>query len=281
MKAVFRLALAVVMLLALSPVLVYAAPPPPTGAEVFSDDFSDPSTSGLEDNRTAQDFERGVHDPGVYHLRLLNPDDVRWIVFPDHSYGDFTMQVELWDNSDEFAGDAALGVVFRVQDDTHLYAAMVDPRKGEYAIRKLDGAGSWSDLVAWTASPLIKQQAEHNLLRVDAKGDTFTVYLNDEMLATATDAAYAKGGMGFTVMNVDAVQPHMHFDNVAIYSEEGTAEQPAAEQPAAEQAPAGGQQQPGTLPNTGDAGASAPLVIALAALSLLILGASIRRARVC
>ena len=276
MKAVFRVALVVGLWLVLSPVVIQAAPPPPAGAEVYRDDFSDPSKSGLEENRNAQDFERGVHDPGVYHLRLLNSNDERWMVFPNRSLGDFTMELELWDNSDEFAGTAALGVVFRVQDDTHLYSVMVNPRKGEYAIRKLDGADTWTDLVAWKASPLVKQQAEHNMLRVDAKGDTFTIYLNGETLESVTDQAYAQGGIGFAAMNVDAVQPHMHFDNVVVYTTEAEAEQPAAAQPPAGQA-AGGQPAAETLPNTGARGVPVALALALCALALVIVGVSIRR----
>jgi LPXTG-motif cell wall-anchored protein len=261
MKAMFWTACFLTLWLALAPARVSAAPPPPPGRQVYTDDFSDPKKSGLEDNRNATDFERGFHDPGVYHLKLLRNHDTRWVVFPNQSYGDFTMEVELQDYSDEFTGDVSSGVIFRVKDAAHLYAVLLDPRSGRYAIRKLNGKDNWTDLVVWKASPLVKHQAERNRLRVDAMGDKATVYLNDEMLDSTSDGAYTQGGIGFIVNNVDAAQPHMHFDNVAVY----TAEAPS--RPA----------QPKSLPNTGQTAALAPLVLAACALVLLSLGAFVRR----
>src|SRR3712207_7738571 len=52
-----------------------------------------------------------------------------------------------------------------VQDDTHFYAVLIDPRKGEYAVRKLDGTNQWSDLVPLKASPLVKRRDAINHLR--------------------------------------------------------------------------------------------------------------------
>lgn len=243
--------------LALLPAPAGAQPPDPQGDLVYEDDFSSAAKSGLEDNVSASDYQRGFHPPGVYHLRLTTPNEVRWSLLPNQSYGQISLQADLWDNSDAFQGDVSHGLVFRAQDGTHLYAALIDPRQGRYGVRKLDGR-RWSDIIAMTASPLVKRRAEVNVLRVDADGDSFDLYLNGEALASFSDSSYPRGGVGLITANVDAVEPHMHFDNLKIYS----AEAPAVAIPAA-------------LPATGAAAGAGPVALAALAALMLVSGAAL------
>lgn len=260
MRSMHRLALLAAVGLALLPALASAQPPAPKGALVYEDDFSGAAKSGLEDNVNAADYQRGFHPPGVYHLKLENPGEVRWELLPNLSYGQFSAQLDVWDNSDTLQGDALLGFVFRAVDASHLYAVLLDPRRGEYAVRKLDGQ-AWSDIVPLAASPLVRRQNEVNQLRVDGEGADFTVYLNGETLASFSDPAYAQGGLGLIVANTDAVEPHMHYDNLAVYSAEGA---PAASGAA--------------LPQTGASAQVPGPALAALALLLLALGALARRA---
>ncbi|MFO7170730.1 MAG: hypothetical protein DIU80_022100, partial [Chloroflexota bacterium] len=135
-----------------------------------------------------------------------------------------------------------------------LFSVLLNPRKGQYAIRKLNGS-QWTDLVPMTASPLIKRQTEVNQLRVDASGDDFTVYLNGETLATFSDSSYAKGQVGLIIDNVDAVEPHMHYDNLRLYTTEA---------------------RPAALPSTGAPDSTPLAALALAALAALALGVGAR-----
>jgi formylglycine-generating enzyme required for sulfatase activity/tetratricopeptide (TPR) repeat protein len=195
--------------------------PAPAGKLVFEDEFSDGGKqSGLEDLVNDTVFQRGYHpDKGeVYHLKLLQGNDRRAVYLPRKAYADFNVQIEMWDFSDEMRGTAAQGVIFRVRDPNHYYAFMVDPRAGRYTVRKFDGPGQWSDLIPWKASALVKRNKEHNVVRVDGAGDSFTIYLNDKQLDTFSDGAYASGMLGMIVENVDAAQPHMHFDNLKVWS---------------------------------------------------------------
>lgn len=230
----------------------------PTGPLVYEDTFSDGTKSGLEDNLSATDYSRGFHAPGVYHLIMLSTDSTHWSLFPRQSYGTLTFQAEVWDNSDTFAGDAWLGAIIRAQDASHFYAVLVDPRKGQFAARRLDG-GTWVDLIPWTPGAMIRSKAEHNVLRIDADGSTFTIYVNEQKAGTFSDTTYAKGGIGVIAGTADAVQPHMHFDNVKVYSNERSSGT-----------------QPGTLPVTGANSDPGLLVILLAAV-LLVAGVVLRR----
>ena len=254
---IIKAGLALVIALALLPAVAGAQPPKPKGTLVFDDDFSSPK-SGLEDNLKATDYSRGFHAPGVYHLILLENNSTHWSLIPKLSLGAFSLQIDVWDNSDAFAGDAAQGLIFHAQDDTHFYAVMLDPRLGKYAVRKLNGKDSWTDLVAWKASPLVKQQANVNQLRVDSEGGTFTIYLNGQSLDSFHDTAYASGRFGLIASNVDASKPHMHFDNVKVYTTEPVA---------------------ASLPNTGAPNDVPASGLALLALLLLGAGALVLRRR--
>ena len=264
MKRVFKTGVIAVLCLALWPALASAAPPAPKGKLVFEDDFSNPTKSGLEDNLQATDYSRGFHAPGVYHLKDLKDKATNWELFPKQSYGEFSYQTDLWDNSDDVStGDISEGVVFRATDDTHFYTVLVDPRKGKYAIQKWSSKTTSSDLVAWTDSAAIKRRNEVNQVRVDGEGSNFTIYLNGEKLADFSDSTYTKGQTGVIASNVDAPGNHIHFDNIKIWSTEAA----VATTP------------PSTLPITGGS-TGMPLLLWLGlGLALLAMGARLRRVK--
>jgi len=262
MSSMCKVGVLLAFVLALLPAMASAKPSQPKGKLVYEDDFSSGTKSQLDDNLTATDYQRGFHPPGVYHLKLLKNNETHWSLLPKQSYAQFSALVDIWDFSDDItSGAVAQGLVFRAQDTNHFYTVLIDPRRGQYAIRKLDGANKWSDLVAFKASPLIKRQKEVNQLRVDGEAGNFTVYINDETLDSFKDTSYAKGGIGFIVANMDAKEPHMHFDNIKLY----TTDQQSANQPA-------------QLPTTGQNQGAPALIFVVLALLLLSIGARIRRA---
>ena len=61
----------------------------------------------------SSDFSRGFHAPGVYHLIMRQNNETNWKLFPGQSYANFSYELELADNSDDFSGNVASGVVFR------------------------------------------------------------------------------------------------------------------------------------------------------------------------
>jgi formylglycine-generating enzyme required for sulfatase activity len=196
--------------------------PPPAGTLVFEDDFQNVGVelakSGLKDQRDDPVFQHGFHPPGVYHFLLPNPNETHHVVLPRFAYGDFTFQSDVWDNSDSLSGSVVEGLIFRVRDDNHFYVVLLDPRKGQYTVRKLDGQDKWSDLIPAKASPLIKRRKDVNQLRVDAAGDSFKIYLNGTLLDEFQDSSYQFGMVGMLVSNIDAATPHIHFDNMKIWA---------------------------------------------------------------
>jgi formylglycine-generating enzyme required for sulfatase activity len=110
------------------------------------------------------------------------------------------------------------GVVFRARDDAHYYALLLDSRGRRYTVRKQDGPEGVTEIIPWKDSPLVKGGQEHNLIRVDAEGDAFTIYLNGQPADTFTDGSFRSGMLGLIVANGDAQNPHMHFDALTIWS---------------------------------------------------------------
>jgi serine/threonine protein kinase/formylglycine-generating enzyme required for sulfatase activity len=206
--------------------------PAPAGQLVFEDEFLDVVESGLEDLRDDLTFQRGIHpeDGGVYHMRLLRNDDTRMEFLPRAMYHNFSVKLEMWDYSDDTrVGAVGQGIVFRAHDSDRYYAFLINPRAGQYNVRRVDGPGQLADLVAWKDSDVIKRNNEHNFVRIDGVGDTFTIYVNDTLVETFTDDTYASGMLGMIVSNQDAINPHMHFDKLQVWSDD----QPAAsERPA-------------------------------------------------
>ncbi|HEU5099073.1 MAG TPA: protein kinase, partial [Roseiflexaceae bacterium] len=192
--------------------------PEPAGKILLQDDFNNKADqpSGLEDNLRAPDFRRGFHPPGVYHV-IPPANTSSWVALPHQLVRDFTMQIRVWDDSDELKGDFSEGVIFRARDLAHFYALLIDPRNGKYTVRKYNGLNNVTDAIPWKESPLVNRQKEANLVRVDGKDDAFTLYLNGKLLDTFTDTAYPSGVLGLISSNVDAVEPHPHFDDLAIW----------------------------------------------------------------
>jgi serine/threonine protein kinase/formylglycine-generating enzyme required for sulfatase activity len=206
--------------------------PEPAGQLRYTDDFgADPKVeaekSGLENLPAATDFQRGFHTPGVYHVKVLQPNDTRWTIPPRFAYRDFTLQIDMWDNNDTFSGTVTQGVLFRARDNDHFYALMLDQRKGQYSVRKHSSGDQWVNLIDSKPSPLIKLKNDHNQVRIDATGDTFTIYLNGARLDSFQDSEYPFGMVGMIVANLDAVEPHMHYDNLMVWSDDA----PAADAP--------------------------------------------------
>src|SRR4029079_8724615 len=154
MKVVVKMGLLAVLCLALLPTFTLAAPPAPKGKLVYQDDFSDKTKSKLADNLKATDYSRGFPPPGVYHLIMRQPNETHWELFPGQSYSNFSVQMDLTDASDDFSGCVSAGLVCRAVDDSRLYAVLIDARKQQYAVRKLDGQ-KWSDLIAFKPSTSI------------------------------------------------------------------------------------------------------------------------------
>jgi formylglycine-generating enzyme required for sulfatase activity len=209
------------------------APPAPLGQVIFAEAFSEGAAkSGLVGRQQPPDTTLNVDQAsGAYLMQLAQPNQTRAVLLPRFVVGDFTLEVDLSDASANTAdGSAALGVVVRARDANQFYAVLIDPRGGRYAVRKQAGAQTTTDLLAWKESPLVRTGDATNQLRVDANGDTFTVYLNGARLDGFQDGEYRSGMVGTIAANEGAPVSTMRFDNLQVWSADPA--EPAPDRPA-------------------------------------------------
>jgi serine/threonine protein kinase/formylglycine-generating enzyme required for sulfatase activity len=193
--------------------------PEPAGKLAFEDDFSaGAQKSGLVGQNLALALTLAVDPGGFYTMQLSQPNQAHGVLLPRFAAADFSAQIDLSDGSPDASGSAAGGLIFRARDSEHFYALLIDSRKGEYSLRKQDGKDSSTDLIGPTVSPLIQQNDGLNQLRIDASGNTFTLYLNGAELGIASDDAFTFGMVGTIVANADAAASTMHFDNLKLWS---------------------------------------------------------------
>ncbi len=108
-------------------------------------------------------------------------------------------------------GDSKIGLAFRVQDDTHFYALLVDKASGELQLYWTDDGGSTLNSIGSTVTGLTFVDQQFYELKAEVEDTSIKCYLDGELKKTETDSRYATGKTGlFTLLT------HAHFDNVQV-----------------------------------------------------------------
>ncbi|TMI99995.1 MAG: DUF1080 domain-containing protein [Alphaproteobacteria bacterium] len=106
------------------------------------------------------------------------------------SYGDFQLRVEFW-----VGPDANSGIFIRATDPAKLTATNAyevniwdDRPEKDYATGAIVGVAK--------VDPMPKSVGQWNVYEITAKGDTFTIVLNNKQTVVGKDAKHAKGHIG-------------------------------------------------------------------------------------
>ncbi|MBI5081713.1 MAG: hypothetical protein HZB17_10470 [Chloroflexi bacterium] len=87
------------------------------------------------------------------------------------------------------------GLIFRAQDVANYYVFQLDC-DGRYRLLRFGGSAA-NPLIDWTTSSTITRGSRaFNVLGVQAKGSTMTLFINQTKVDTATDSAYSSGRFG-------------------------------------------------------------------------------------
>ena len=181
---------------------------------LFADDFSDPASGWPEEEH---EDRTTLYRDGQCLMATLAANRAAWVTASNESYADLSVSANVLLESMEGGGTA--GLLFRIQDaDNYYYFQISD--LGDYKIgARVDG--KWRSIAGgdWSYSKQLNAEGEWNRLEVVCVGPEISAYVNGELLATLTDTAFAKGGVGVTAQSTgDSGEVVALFDDFMVIS---------------------------------------------------------------
>jgi hypothetical protein len=197
--------LLLILLASCSPSSIPLLPTANPGEVLYQEEFED-NTSGWD--RIAN--ENGVmdYDGGGYRFLVSNPGYNLWTT-PEKNFGDVRVEADVF----RLTGPAEnrMGLICRYQNGDYYF--FIISNDGYYAVGKYIGGQTL--LLGQTEmqpSEFIQQDAV-NHLRADCIGDTLTLYVNYNQVASVQDSDFANGDVGllagaFSEPGVDVLFDH-------------------------------------------------------------------------
>lgn len=181
---------------------------PQQGEILFEDDFQTPrgwDTGGGE-------YVRRWLASGEYFIQVIPENYFGW-ANPGLDFTDAVISVDV--RAERSSGQSDFGVLCRYQDDDNFYALEAS-EDGYYAIWK-SVAGEFYDLVSWSYSDRIPQNQPVRLTAA-CIGDTLSLAVNGELLASVTDNDHGSGDVGLIAGTWEVADQVMAFDNFVVRS---------------------------------------------------------------
>ncbi|GAB4579645.1 MAG: hypothetical protein Fur0022_23830 [Anaerolineales bacterium] len=186
----------------------------PTLAPVilFEDDFSDVNKADWGSNRDADgitDFEQGG-----YRIFVNKIDWIFWST-AGLSFTDVRIEVDATKlggpDTNEF------GLICRYVDTDNFYF-LTATSDGYFSISKYLN-GEYFSLTEETFLPTdyVNQGNALNHLRADCIGNTLTLYINEQLIASYTDSSFSSGDVGIMVGSYNTSGADILFDNFVVY----------------------------------------------------------------
>ena len=204
----FRLPTPLIVILAISLALLSSCaslaskPPAPSGTILFQDDFAT-NVSGWD--RLATDGGIMDYDSGGFRILIRQPNMNFWST-PRQNFGDVRVEADVTrlDGPEENRA----GLICRYQAGDYYF--FIVSNDGYYGIGKFIGGQTLLlGQSAMQPSEFIQKDAM-NHIRADCIGDTLTLYVNFNQVASAQDSDFATGDVGvlagaFTQPGVDVL----------------------------------------------------------------------------
>jgi serine/threonine protein kinase len=125
--------------------------------------------------------------------------------YANHSYGDFHLQVTASELNGSLDGADYYGLAFRASlDQSHYYLFDVTALDGgQYDFLRYDGGTHWTKLATGALKGFNAHKGASNTLSVEAKGDSFVLFVNGQMegktIYDRTPKAFVSGEVGLMV----------------------------------------------------------------------------------
>ena len=185
--------------------------PQPQANILYQEDFKN-STSGWPEE-AFDNYFIGYHGPDYYHVQVLSPNYKTLVSTPDKSkYEDVTIDLEVFTEG-AADGDFRYGLVFRRSGDQY-YAFTISPRTRTWYLLK--SSSNALEVLKEGTNDSIQGLDAADMLRVDAKGSTIFLHINDQLVDQINDPDYVDGEVGLYVQAFDSLGAHIHFDTLTI-----------------------------------------------------------------
>lgn len=177
---------------------------------LFSDDFSDTST-GWEQG----DYDTGSvgYESGVYSVVSTGDGETMWGI-GNRNFGDVIIEVQATQVDAPANDNNDYGVMCRVQDNNEGYFLLISG-DGFYSIL-LRAEGSFTPLVDWASSEAFNLGNATNQIQATCDGDSLTLTVNGNELASTTDSTFSSGDIALTATSYEAASTEVHFDNLEV-----------------------------------------------------------------
>lgn len=187
------------------------APSPTPDPVIFRDDFSStssgwPSTNDLDGSADYKD--------GGYEMTVKDVESGYWAGPDLADQSNVTILVDATNIGTSTDND--FGIVCRAQDAANQYLFLIST--DGYAVIGKFKDGSFSNISSeeWVQTPAIYQGNVLNTIRADCVDNTFALYVNGELVATATDNDFSSGMVGLTVGSWKDTGVAVLFDNFVV-----------------------------------------------------------------
>jgi len=181
---------------------------------LFQDDFSN---TGSGWDRNDWDSGKTDYENGMYHLAVKTASYDIWANPGQYFEGDVRIEATATKVGGENDDDYGLICRYSGEPSSPNYYFFIISSDG-YAVIGKAAADSSTYISSEQMQPAkaIKQGNSTNQLRADCIGNTLTLYVNGQQVATATDADYANGDIGLIAGTFDISYAEVAFDNLVV-----------------------------------------------------------------
>jgi hypothetical protein len=186
------------------------APASGPGNVMFTDDFSNPESGW---SRRSDDTVISDYSQGAYRIWVNNTQFDAWGK-ASLDVEDAVIEVDATAVGGSLTND--YGVICRYQDADNFY--FFEIVSDGYTIIGMYSDGEWIGLSSdeYQPSDAVNQGLTMNHLRAECVGSRLRLYVNDELVAEATDTSFASGDVGLIAGTFDEPGTDILFDNFTV-----------------------------------------------------------------
>jgi hypothetical protein len=180
---------------------------------VYQDDFTNPS--GGWPQAQIDNYMIGYSEPAEsYDIEILSPSYKYPVYIPNKTnYADINIDLAVVTEAAS-DGDFRYGLVFRRSGDQY-YAFTISPRTKTWHVLK--SSSNALEILNEGTEDSIQGLVAKDVLRVEAKGSTFSFYINGRQVGQINNPDYTNGEVGLYVQTLDSQEARITFDSIIIW----------------------------------------------------------------